>query len=166
MQFNNEYKLYTKESPRQIILEDYKLDLPIKGGWGYGLEDICVIDKDDPSVNPIIPFNGVAIEYTFVEKRLYEEMIIFRHGDERFGGIRWNLDTQQMSFHNERPYDHLIFNVTAYQESVWDEITARFDEIQKNFSQDKFEELEIYRLSKIQSFRREYFFDIVSFFGK
>lgn len=164
MQFNNEYRLYTKESPRQIIFEDYKLDLPIKGGWGYGLEDMCIIDKNDPTVNLAIPFNGVAIEYTFVEKRLYEEMIIFRHGDERFGGIRWSLDTQLMSIHDGRSYDHLIFNVTAYQESVWDEISVRFNEIQKNFSQDKFEELESHRISKIQTFRREYFFDIGSFY--
>lgn len=166
MEFNNEYRLYTKESPRQIIAEDFKLDLPIKGGWGYSLEDACVIDKNDSSVNPAIPFDGISIEYVFVEKRLYEEMIIFREGSGRFGGIRWDLDAQKMEHHDEKPYDHLIFDVTGYQESIWDEITNRFDEIQKDFSQEKFDELEVYRLSKIQKFRREYFFDIASFFGK
>ena len=135
MEFNNDYRLHTKESPRQIIFEDYKLDLPIKGGWGYSPEDACIIDKDDPSANLPEPFNGVKIEYVFVEKRLYEEMITFRQGDERFGGIRWSLDIQQIEDHGGKSIDHLIFNVTGYQESVWDEITNRFDEIQKNFSQ-------------------------------
>ena len=166
MEFNDDYRLYTKESPRQILFEDYKLDLPIKGGWGYSLDDACIIDKNDESVNPSVPFNGVAIEYIFVEKRLYEEMIIFREGDERFGGIRWNCDIQELIRHNDKPYDRLVFDVTAYQESVWDEITARFDAIQneKDFSQEKFDELEKYRLSKIRRYRREYFFDIGSFY--
>jgi hypothetical protein len=162
--FNNEYRLHTKESPRQIILEDYKLDLPIKGGWGYGLEDACVIDKYDQSANLARPFNGVNIEYIFAEKRLYEEMIVFRAGDERFGGIRWNCDLQELIHHNDKPYDHLIFDITAYQESVWDEISARFDLLQKDYLQEKFDELEAYRVLNIQKFRREYFFDISSFF--
>lgn len=164
MEFNDEYRLYTKESPRQIILEDYKIDLPIRGGWGYSVEDACIIDKDDPSANLLEPFNGVKVEYIFVEKRLYEEMIIFRQGNGRFGGIRWNLDIQQVEDYGNKPYDHLIFDVTGYQESIWDEITSRFDEIQKVFSQEKFDELEKYRLSKIQNFRREYYFDISSFY--
>ena len=50
MEFNDDYRLYTKESPRQILFEDYKLDLPIKGGWGYSLDDACIIDKNDVAV--------------------------------------------------------------------------------------------------------------------
>ena len=33
-------KLITKESPRQIIFEDFKIDLPISGGWGYDFESV------------------------------------------------------------------------------------------------------------------------------
>jgi len=69
--------LLTKESPRQIIFEDFKINLPIKGGWGYDFDSACIIDKNDPSVIKGVPFDGVAIEYVFVEKRIYEEMIIF-----------------------------------------------------------------------------------------
>jgi hypothetical protein len=165
MIFNNEYKLHTRETPRQIILEDFNLDLPIKGGWGYSLEDACIIDKNDSSVSQAIPFNGVSIEYVFVEKRLYEEMVVFRTGDERFGGIRWELDEQRINQYDGKPYDRLIFNVTAYHESIWDQLTSRFDAIKKGESNETLDELEIYRLSKIQSFKREYFFDIASFFG-
>jgi hypothetical protein len=62
-------QLITKESSRQIIFEDFKLDLPITGGWGYDFESACVIDKNDSTVNQAMPFNGVAIEHVFVEKR-------------------------------------------------------------------------------------------------
>lgn len=164
--FSDEYRLVTKESPRQILLEDYKLDLPIKGGWGYSLDDACIIDSDDPSINSNIPFDGVSLEYVFVEKRLYEEMIIFRRPEERLGGIRWNLDVQCLIPHAGRQFDHLAFDVTAYPEAIWDELTSRFEVIQKNFSQEEFDELEKYRISNMQSFKREYYFDITSFFGK
>lgn len=76
-------RLKPLESPRQIILEDFQIDLPISGGWGYDIQSACVIDKYDPTVNKEMPFDGISIEYIFVEKRIYEEMIIFRepHGN-------------------------------------------------------------------------------------
>ena len=91
-------QLITKESPRQIIFEDFKLDLPITGGWGYDFESACVIDKNDSIVSKGIPFNGVSIEYVFVEKRIYEEMVIFRQANEKYSGIRWELKTQELLF--------------------------------------------------------------------
>jgi len=64
-------QLRTRESPRQIIFEDFKIDLPISGGWGYDIENACVIDKNDSTVIKGIPFDGVGVEYVFVEKRIY-----------------------------------------------------------------------------------------------
>ena len=84
--------------------------MPIKGGWGYDFDSACVIDKNDPSVSKLMPFDGVGIEYVFVEKRIYEEMIIFRGDDEKYSGIRWNLEKQELLFQNDKPYDKLIFN--------------------------------------------------------
>lgn len=53
-------------------------ELPIWGGWGYTREDAVIIDRDDPIVSPDRPFDGVGIEHVFVEKRIYEELIIFQ----------------------------------------------------------------------------------------
>ena len=86
-------QLFTKESPRRIIFEDFKIDLPISGGWGYDFNTACVIEKNDPSVVQGVPFDWMSIEYAFIEKRIYEEMIIFRNVKEKFAGIRWNLFT-------------------------------------------------------------------------
>ncbi len=158
--------LFTRETPRQIILEDFKIDLPITGGWGYDFESACVIDKNDPIVNQTIPFNGVSIEYIFVEKRIYEEMIIFREANEKFSGIRWDLEKQELVFQNEKPYDKLTFKVVGFADEVWDELTRRFEELKNKGQLDLLPELDAYRDSKAYRFTREYYFDISSFYGQ
>ena len=159
-------KLLTKESPRQIILEDFKIDLPIKGGWGYDFDSACIIDKNDSAVIKGMPFDGVGIEYIFVEKRIYEEMIIFRKADEKYAGIRWDLDNQELLFNNDKPYDKLVFNIVGFSDAIWDELTTRFDEIQKNGKPELIDELNAYRESKAYRFTKEFYFDISSFYGQ
>lgn len=159
-------QLLTRESPRQIIFEDFKIDLPISGGWGYDFESACIIDKNDSTVSQVIPFNGVSIEYVFVEKRIYEEMIIFREAHEKYSGIRWELEKQELLFQNDKPYDKLIFNVVGFTDEVWDELTSRFEELKNNGKLDLLPELDAYRESKAFRFTREYYFDISSFYGQ
>lgn len=159
-------QLITKESPRQIIFEDFKIDLPIKGYWGYDIESACIIDKNDSTVNQAMPFNGVAIEYVFVEKRIYEEMIIFRGNDEKYSGIKWGLDKQELLFKDDKPYDKLIFNVLGFTDEVWDELTSRFEAIQKSGKLELISELDAYRESKALRLVREFYFDITSFYSK
>ena len=59
-------------------------DLPIRGGWGYDQEDACIIDKNDPIIDPDspMPFYGVGYEKIFVERRIYMELITYRKEDE------------------------------------------------------------------------------------
>jgi hypothetical protein len=159
-------QLITKESPRQIIFEDFKIDLPISGYWGYSVESSCIIDKNDSTVNQEMPFNGVAIEYFFVEKRIYEEMIIFRGDDEKYSGIRWELVSQELLFKDDKPYDKLTFNVVGFTDEVWDELTSRFEAIQKSGKIELISELDAYRESKALRLVREFYFDITSFYGQ
>lgn len=158
-------QLLTKESPRQIIFEDFKIDLPITGGWGYDFETACVIDKNDATVSKVIPFNGVSVEYVFAEKRIYEEMIIFRQSHEKYSGIRWELEKQELLFKEDKPYDKLVFNVVGFTDEVWNELTTRFEEIKNSGKLDLLPELDAYRESKAYKFNREYYFDISSFYG-
>ena len=159
-------QLITKESPRQIIFEDFKLDLPIAGGWGYDFESACVIDKNDSVVIKEMPFNGVSIEYVFVEKRIYEEMVIFRQANEKYSGIRWGLKTQELLFKDDKPYDKLVFNVIGFTDEVWDELTNRFEAIQKSGKLELIPELDAYRESRAYRFTKEFYFDITSFYGQ
>ena len=159
-------QLITRESPRQIILEDYKIDLPISGGWGYSIETACIIDKNDSTVSNVIPFNGIAVEYVFIEKRIYEEMIIFRYDHEKYAGIRWNQLLQQTQSFNSKYYDVLKYSVEGFEHSVWEELVTRFQEIQKSDKPELMAELDAYSESKIYRFEREFYFDITSFYGK
>jgi hypothetical protein len=158
-------QLLTKESPRQIILEDFKIDLPIRGGWGYDFDTACVIDKNDSTVNPNMPFDGIAIEYVFVEKRIYEEMIIFRESHEKYSGIRWEFEKQELLSRDEKRYDKLFFDVLGFSDAIWDELTSRFEAIQKSGEFEKITELDAYRETKAYRFKREFCFDITSFYG-
>jgi hypothetical protein len=157
-------KLITRESPRQIIFEDFKIDLPISGGWGYDFESVCVIDKNDPSVIKGIPFDGVGIEYVFIEKRIYEEMIIFRKDHEKYAGIRWNQIQQQTISNNGKTYDELLYNVEGFTEEIWDELTSRSEEIKRSGKLELLSELDAYSDSKKYIFTRPFCFDISSFF--
>jgi hypothetical protein len=159
-------QLITKESPRQIIFEDYKIDLPISGGWGYGFDTACVIDKNDPTVNKVLPFDGIGVERIFVEKRIYEEMIIFRADHEKYAGIRWNQQLQQTELIDNKYYDVLKYSVEGFEDSVWEELVTRFQEIQKSGKSELMTELDTYRESKIYRFVKEFYFDITSFYGQ
>ena len=159
-------QLITKESPRQIILEDFKIDLPISGYWGYNLESACVIDKNDPAVSKGMPFDGIGIEYIFVEKRIYEEMIIFRDDHEKYAGIRWDRQAQKLLVEGDKTYDKLTFNIIGFSDQVWNELTSRFEAIQKTGKVKLMAELDAYRESKAYPLTREFYFDIRSFYGK
>lgn len=158
-------QLLTRESPRQIIFEDFKIDLPIAGGWGYDFDTACVINKNDSTVNLNMPFDGVGIEYVFVEKRIYEEMIIFRQSHEKYSSIRWDLEKQELISRDGKHYDKLIFNVLGFSDAIWDGLTSRFEAIQKSGQIEKMVELDAYRESKAYRFKREFYFDITSFYG-
>lgn len=118
-------RLYTQETPRQILEEDYaalRSGFPIRGGWGYTLEDACIIDKNDPVVDKEMPFDGVGIEYVFVEKRIYEELIVFMPRGGGYEMISWNLLKQRLLSVDGRNYDHLTFDVTAFHEKTGEKI--------------------------------------------
>ena len=119
MQYVEIDKIITDESPREIIADHFRSirgELPIRGGWGYSQEDAVIIDKNDPTVVPGMPFDGVGIEHVFIEKRIYEELIIFRPENDRFTKVQWNLKTQELIEIDNRVYDKLIYSITAWRD--------------------------------------------------
>ena len=161
-------RIRSKESPRDILAVDFKSlgEIPVLGGWGYTIEDAVIIDKNDPVVPKGIPFNGVGLEYVFVEKRIYEELIIFRPENERYSGIKWSLLGQKLTSHKGRQYDVLTFEVTALHDRDWEELKSeregptgygspRFNADAHNKKRD----------SRTIRYVTEYYFDITSFYG-
>ncbi len=114
-------------APRQVILEDFEIDLPIDGGWGFSQEDACIIDANDPTVSKVIPFNGASIEHVFVEKRIYEQLIVSRPHGDRFSGISWNLLSQSLFRDGDRCYDVLEFEVEALPDQAWETLKAEWE---------------------------------------
>lgn len=157
-----------RETPREILAADYKLPLsaiPISGGWGYSQSDACIIDKNDPHVDPASPFDGLAIERLFVEKRIYEEMIIFRPRDEIFAGIRWHILEQRVVRDGGRIFDRLEFEVTAFRDYDWDELKAAYEGPQ-GYGTPDFDQSEHSSKHEEKKLRfiKEFWFDITSFY--
>ena len=163
-------RIKSEEKPREVIWAVFKSvvgELPINGGWGYSKEDAVIIDKDDPVVSKNIPFDGIGIEYIFVEMRIYAELIIFQSGDDKYAGIKWNFLKQILTNYEERYYDILFFEVTAIPFLDWAILKKEWD------SNDGFQgseaELKSYidkKNSKTIRYTTEYWFDISSFYGK
>lgn len=141
--------------------------LPIRGGWGYSQVDACIIDKSDPTVDSSLPFDGVSLEYVFVEKRIYEELIIFRPQGEKFSGISWNLVEQNLTFDSGRYFDRLVFDIIAFRDNDWEELKSEFEGPQ-GYGHPRFdlEAHEKWRHDKMVRLTREFWFDITSFYAE
>lgn len=159
-----------RESPREVLETDFKWlrgKLPIRGGWGYTKADACIIDKNDPVVVQGLPFDGVAIEHLFVEKRIYEEMIIFRLADQKFSGIQWKLLKQELIVEEGRAYDKLLFSVTAFHDKDWEELKAEWEGPTGCRSPTFDQAAHMQKRQRCMvSLTREFWFEISSFYRK
>ena len=158
--------LKTKEKPREILelCNPNTPSLPISGGWGHTLEQCVIINKDDPSVHPDT-FNGLEIEYAFVEQRMYAELISGRPMEERFRDIKWTQKEQSLFNNNERMYDHLHYSVNCINVKDWSYLNKNF--LDNNEFKNNSKGLEKYlkdREDLTYCFDTHYWFDITSFF--
>lgn len=162
-------RIWSKESSREILAAHFKSlrgELPIQGGWGYTLQDAVVIDKNDHVVPKGIPFNAVQIEYIFVEKRIYEELIIFPPENDRFSGITWKLIEQRLTRDAGRSYNVLRFEVSAFPDKDWEELKAEWEGPRgyRSIGFDVDAHMKK-RDSRAICYVTEYWFDITSFYG-
>lgn len=161
-QGTNVRKLVTKESPRQILSEDFpKHEWPISGGWGYTQQNAVVIDVDNE-------YDGVRLEYKFLEYRSYEEAIIFRPKGQQLAGFRFDREIQSLvNGQDGKSYDHITMKVTAFTEedfsylkNDWESHNAYMDD-----EEGKMKHLQLADSKKIQ-YEVSGWFDISKFYGK
>ena len=158
-----------EQTPREILESHFNSieAIPIKGGWGYTKDDAVIIDKDDHSVPKGLPFDGIGIEKIFVEKRTYEELIIFRKDGDKFNGINWELLNQSLVQDNDKYYDVLKYKICGHLDGDWEFLKEEFER-NDFFSDDPegkdnhFEE----HSNRLICYETEFWFDITSFFGK
>jgi hypothetical protein len=156
----------TEMSPREAMDLYIGPNIPVKGGWGYNLEDATIIVKDDPCVNPKIPFDGTGYEQIFIERRIYMELIAFPPEEGKYSGIQWARKWQKLVHHDGKPYDNIMEKVTAYPQKTWIALKEEWEGphgiADPNFDQ---EEHLAQRDAAQVSWEREFWFDITSFFG-
>ena len=157
----------TKETPRKILERHNPSmgSIPISGGWGYSQEDCVIINKNDPSVNQSMPFFGVALEYLFVEKRIYEELIIFREPGYKFNGIKWEKLEQNLISKDDRTYDHLRFLVSGHIDKDWEYLQKIFEDNNKFENDDEgFQNHLKENEELLYCYETDFWFDITSFY--
>jgi hypothetical protein len=173
--------LKIKYTPREIIFKrfanlaaeelgvpynsKYGYIMPIKGGWGYTKEDAVIIDKNDPVVDPNIPFVGIRLEYIFAKYRTCLELITYRKENERFSKIELNLIKQSLIKDESGIYDKLTFEITALHDKDFFELKSEWE---NNFYLDSFDKAAHFEKRKAKQIhlKRDFWFEISSFYGQ
>jgi hypothetical protein len=155
----------SSESFRRVIAKDFDKDLPIRGGWGYTRDDAIIIDKYDANLPKGIPTRSPIIERFIIEKRIYEELIIFRKKGDQFNDIKWELLQQRVVQEIEKTFDHLRFRVTGLHDRDWQELKTKWE------GPDGYISPHFNRVAHLTEHKRravcyetDYWFDISSFF--
>ena len=155
-------KLVTKETPLQILSEDYPLhQWPISGGWGYTKDDAVVIELDNSN-------DGVAFEYKFMQYRSFEEGIVFMPKGQRLAGFNFETKMQcLLSGKDGRHYDRIVMEVTVFREEDFDFLKNDW-ESHNGYEDDLEGKMEHLLLAESKRIRYEIegYFDITRFFGK
>lgn len=157
------------ETPREILEHDFKSigNFPISGGWGYTKDDAVIIEKDDPSVIKDIPFDGVGIEKIFVEKRIYEELIIFKPEGAKFNGIKWDMLKQRLITDEDRHFDLLKYKICGHLDDDWKYLKEKYEK-NNGFEDNPKRSIKHNEehLNRMICYETEFWFDITSFYGK
>ena len=112
-------------APREILQQHFPRTADqcnFSGGWGYDVEHATVVKEFDPEINPDEKFDGVSLEYAFIDKRIREELIFCRSEGERYEELGYNIIQQSLHRIDGVPYDHILVEVTAFREKEWNEL--------------------------------------------
>jgi hypothetical protein len=112
---------------RTVILEDFKIDLPISGGWGNSKDDPIKFIKQDK------PYNVVPLEYQIVDWLLFEELIIFREKSDIHSNIEKKLLKQILLEDGGRKIDYLEFEISCWHDYYWEKLKTEWEENEHRF---------------------------------
>ena len=155
-------------APREILRKHFPRTADqccFKGGWGYDAGDAVEVLEFDPEINPDEKFDGVSLEYAFIDKRIREELIFSRPEGERFEQISHQVLGQELHEISGVPHDFIEVEVTAYPEKEWNELKAEWKarDGYKDDPEGREKNLKRKAACKI-TYRTEFWFDIADFF--
>ena len=99
-------------TPRQAISidSDFTIDLPIRGGWGYGLDDAVVIERIDPSLPKCQPWNAFEVQRRVAEYRL--EFELHQVYPDGCADLLYTFTMQRLVQAGGRYFDVITYEVT------------------------------------------------------
>ncbi|MBQ9337832.1 MAG: hypothetical protein IJS14_11125 [Lentisphaeria bacterium] len=155
-------------APREILRQHFPRTANqccFKGGWGYDAGDAVIVREFDPEINPDEKFDGVSLEYAFIDKRIREELIFSRPEGERFEQLDYQVIRQELHDLDGVPHDFIEVEVTAYPEKEWNELKADWEahDGYKDDPEGRKENLKRKEACKI-TYRTEFWFNIENFF--
>ena len=155
-------------APREILRQHFPRTADqccFKGGWGYDAGDAVEVLEFDPEINPDEKFDGVSLEYAFIDKRIREELIFSRPEGERFAGLDHKVLGQALHDLDGIPHDFIEVEVTAYPEKEWNELKADWEahDGYKDDLEGRKANLKRKEAVKI-TYRTEFWFNIKNFF--
>ena len=155
-------------APREILRQHFPRTANqccFKGGWGYDSGDAVEVLEFDPEINPDEKFDGVSLEYAFIDKRIREELIFSRPEGERFEQISHQPLEQSLHHLDGVPYDFIEVEVTAYPEKEWNELKADWEAHDGYTDNPKGRGANLKRKEAVKiTYRTEFWFNIKDFF--
>ena len=155
-------------APREILREHCPRtanQCHMSGDWGYDAEHAVIVKEFDPEINPDEKFDGVSLEYAFIDKRIREELIFSRPEGERFEEFDSCIIEQRLMNINGVPHDYILVEVTAYPEKEWNELKADWEshDFYKDDPEGREANLARKEACKI-TYQAEYYFNISDFY--
>ena len=153
--------------PREILRQHFPRtanQCNFSGGWGYDAENAVIVKEFDPEINPDEKFDGVSLEYAFIDKRIREELIFSRPEGERFEELDYTNIEQSLRYINGIPHDYILVEVTAYPEKEWLELRDDWEshDCYKDDPEGRKRNLDRKAACKI-TYQAEYYFNISDF---
>jgi hypothetical protein len=124
--------------------------LPIRGGWGYSIDDAVIVDAENTR-------RGLDVEYEFVDKRNYAELVFGKPVGQMLIQIDKKRLMQRVSTLEGRHYDVLRFELFVLPRQALDMLDAA------KLAADEYKRLKDKYALHLE---REYYFDITGFYGK
>ena len=154
--------------PREILQQHFPRtanQCNFSGGWGYDAEHAVIVKEFDPEINPDEKFDGVSLEYAFIDKRIREELIFSHPKGERFEEFDSCTIEQRLMDINGVPHDYILVEITAYPEKEWNELKADWEshDFYKDDPEGREANLARKEACKI-TYQAEYYFNISDFF--
>ena len=154
-------------TPREVLQQHFPLtadECNFSGGWGYDAAHATIVKEFDPEINPHKRFDGISLEYAFVDKRIWEELVHSRPMDERFQGFSYITVAQDLCDMDGILHDHLVVAVRAFLEKDWYALKADWQNHNEYKNDPEGRKKHIARRDAAQViYRTEYWFNISDF---